>query len=418
VKFVHAADLHLDSPLRGLERYDGAPVEHLRGATRRAMENLVELCLVEEVDFLVIAGDLYDGDWRDYSTALFFAAQLSRLRQADIPVYWLRGNHDAASQITKHLRLPDNSFELSSRKPQTLLIESLGVAIHGQGFAQRAVTDDLSAGYPEALAGYFNIGVLHSCLTGRAGHEPYAPCRVEGLVAKGYAYWALGHVHKREVVHERPWVVFPGNLQGRHAKEIGPKGATLVRVENGEIADVAHQSVDALRWARLDIDASPCASADDVVDRARLAIEAELAAADGRPLAARIAVRGASRAHGELQRNPEGWRNTLRAAATDVDPDGVWLEKIELATDPVFDVVAVGERDDAVGQLVRSLRGVAADPDRLRALAESLAELRGRLPAELRGAGDDPTGEDAVRDAIGDVERILLARLLDAGEAP
>src|SRR4051812_29910913 len=113
MKFVHAADLHLDSPLRGLDRYEGAPVEQLRGATRRALENLVALCLSEKADFLLLAGDLYDGGWKDYRTGLFFAAQMSRLRAADIPVFFVRGNHDAESNITRSLRLPENVRELS-----------------------------------------------------------------------------------------------------------------------------------------------------------------------------------------------------------------------------------------------------------------------------------------------------------------
>ncbi len=412
MKFLHAADLHLDSPLRGLERYEGAPVEQLRGATRGAMENLVELCLGEEVDFVVLAGDLYDGDWRDYSTALFFAAQLSRLRQANIPVYWLRGNHDAASQITKHLRLPDNSFELSTRKPRTYVNDDLGVAIHGQGFAKRAVTDDLSAAYPTALAGYFNIGVLHTCVTGRPGHEPYAPCRLEALVGKGYDYWALGHVHSREVLHENPWVVFPGNLQGRHVRENGAKGATLVTVEDGAVVDVAHQPLDVLRWARLEIDAAKCVSGDDVVDGARLVLERELEAGEGRPLAARVVIVGASRANDELQANPDHWSSALRAAATDIEPDAIWLERVELATDPLIDLTALDQRDDAIGQLVRSLRDIRTDPNRLQELSAVLADLRAKLPSELRGA-EDPTGEEALHDAIGDVERLLLSRLLD-----
>lgn len=411
MKFLHAADLHLDSPLRGLERYEGAPAEHLRAATRRAMENLVDLCIGEGVAFAILAGDLYDGDWRDYSTALFFAAQMSRVRQAGIAVYWLRGNHDAASQITKHLRLPDNASELSSRKPKTIVRDDLGVAIHGQGFAKRAVTEDLAAGYPDALAGYFNIGVLHTSVNGRPGHESYAPCRVESLVAKGYDYWALGHVHKREVLREKPWIVFPGNLQGRHVRETGAKGATLVNVEEGEVVEAAHHALDVLRWARIVIDPAQCASADDVIDLARLALEAELEAGEGRPLAARLVVAGTSRASAELQGDPERWRNALRAAATDVEPDAIWLERIDLASDPLIDPATLNDRDDAIGQLLRSLRDMRADPERLQGLAASLAELRSKLPAELRG-DEDPTGDAAMPEAVADVERLLFSRLL------
>ncbi len=412
MKFLHAADLHLDSPLRGLERYEGAPVEQLRGASRRAMENLVDLCLAEAVDFVLLAGDLYDGDWKDYSTALFFAAQVSRLRQAEIPVLWVRGNHDAASRMTKHLRLPDNSVEFPSNQPTTRVLDQLGVAVHGQSFATAAVQDDLAATYPEPVAGAFNIGLLHTSVTGRPGHAPYAPCRLETLAGKGYDYWALGHVHAREVLCEQPLVVFPGNLQGRHARETGAKGATLVEVDDGK-ATAAHRTLDVVRWARIDVDASDCANADDVVDGARARLEDELAATGGRSLAARIVVRGGSAAHAELHNQPERWRNALRAAATDVEPEGIWIERVELATDPPVDTATIAAREDAVGALLRSLHQVRDDPDRVEAMVASLAELRAKLPPELRTEPNDPTGHDAVLAAVEDVERLLFSQLLD-----
>src|SRR5262249_3429109 len=149
--------------------------------------------------------------------------------------------------IQRSLRLPENVRELSVKKPETILFEDLGVAVHGQGFANRAVTEDLAASYPPARAGLVNVGVLHTSVDGREGHDAYAPTTLETLRSKGYDYWALGHVHKREVLSEDPWVVFPGNLQGRHAKETGPKGATLVTIASGRIAAVEHRPVDVVR---------------------------------------------------------------------------------------------------------------------------------------------------------------------------
>jgi DNA repair exonuclease SbcCD nuclease subunit len=417
VKFLHAADLHLDSPLRGLERYEGAPVENLRGATRRALENLVDFCLAEEVALLLIAGDLYDGDWRDYSTALFFAAQMARLRKADIQVVWVRGNHDAASRITRHLQLPGNVVELSTRRPQTLVFEELGVAVHGQGFAKRAVTEDLAASYPVAIPGLLNVGLLHTCATGREGHESYAPCAVQTLVSKGYEYWALGHVHAREVLCEDPWIVFPGNLQGRHAREIGAKGATLVRAEAGRVVDVAHQVLDAVRWCVAEIDASAAVSADDVVDLARTRLALEMTNAEGRPIAARVRVTGASRAHDELMSDVERWQNALRAIGMDLAVDGIWIEKILLQTDPHASAWQLAERHDALAQLVRSLREARQDDAQLADLAGLFNELRGKLPPELR-EGEAATrldGPEEIREALVDVERILLPRLLATG---
>lgn len=226
--FLHAADIHLDSPLQGLERYPDAPVEAVRAAPRRAFEALVELAIEERVAFVLLAGDLYDGDWKDYNTGLFFVAQMRRLAEAGIPVQLVSGNHDAASQITKRLSLPPNVKHFSSGRPETLELADYDVAIHGQSFAGRRVSEDLAAGFPPGDRGRFEIGLLHTSLDGRPGHADYAPCTVDGLRSKDYAYWALGHVHQREeVVRGDPWIVFPGNLQGRHARETGGKGASL-----------------------------------------------------------------------------------------------------------------------------------------------------------------------------------------------
>jgi DNA repair protein SbcD/Mre11 len=219
MKLVHAADLHLDSALHGLARYESAPAEEIRGATRRAFTNLVTLCLEERVALLVISGDLFDGDWRDISTGLFFSAQLSKLCEAGIKVVWIRGNHDAVSQIRRSVRLPQAVIELAANHAETRVFDELGIAVHGQSFVKRDVTEDLAAGYPPRVAGALNVGLLHTALDGRSGHDRYAPCKLETLTNRGYEYWALGHVHQREVVSADPYVVFPGNLQGRHARE-------------------------------------------------------------------------------------------------------------------------------------------------------------------------------------------------------
>src|SRR4051812_7456671 len=186
MKLVHAADLHLDSALTGLTRYESAPADEIRGATRRAFANLVSLCLEERAALLVIAGDLFDGDWRDVSTGLFFAAQLSKLCEGGVQVAWIRGNHDAASQIRKSVRLPDAVVELPWERAETRVFDELGVAVHGRSFAKRDVTEDLAATYPERIAGALNVGLLHTALEGRAGHDLYAPCRVETLINRGY----------------------------------------------------------------------------------------------------------------------------------------------------------------------------------------------------------------------------------------
>ena len=221
-KILHAADIHLDSPLQKLDVYENAPVEQIRGASRRALENLVQLAIDQTVDLVVIAGDLYDGDWPDQNTGLFFVSQAARLVNAGIPLVVIRGNHDAANVMTATLPLPTNpdgsEIMLSSEQVDSRLFESIGIAVHGRSFRSRAETENMALAYPQPRSGLFNLGLLHTSLTGVEGHEPYAPCTPAQLADKNYDYWALGHVHTRAMcgLKDAAPVVFSGNVQGRH----------------------------------------------------------------------------------------------------------------------------------------------------------------------------------------------------------
>ncbi|MCL6636704.1 MAG: DNA repair exonuclease [Alicyclobacillus sp.] len=336
--FVHCADLHLDSPLRGLSNRPDAPVEALRGATRQALSNLVQLCIDEQVDFVVIAGDVYDGDWPDYSTGLFFHSQMARLGNHGIPVYMLRGNHDAASAISRRLVLPANVHEFSVHQPATFTLDNVRVALHGQGFAERALHANLVPGYPAPMAGYFNIGVLHTAAEGQEGHEPYAPCRIAELVDKGYDYWALGHIHQRQVLHTQPYVVFPGNLQGRHVHESGAKGCTLVRVRGrpggGWDVQLAHRSVDVVRWAWCRVSLDGAASFEELVARVADGLAALAAEHAERLLAVRVQLTGCTPLHGALLAERDRTVYEVLNAAALAGAERVWVEQVRVTTQP------------------------------------------------------------------------------------
>lgn len=416
MKIVHASDLHLDSPLAGLERYDGAPVEAIRGATRRSFENLVTLCLEERAALLLIAGDVYDGDWKDYSTGLFFSATLGRLREAGTRVVVVRGNHDAASQITRNLRLPSHVIELSKDRAETIRFEDIGIAVHGQSFRDRSVREDLAKRYPEPQKGLVNIGLLHTSLTGREGHDDYAPSTPAVLANRGYDYWALGHVHRREVVSTDPYIVFPGNLQGRNARETGAKGATIVDVHEGRIVGIEHRPLDVVRWVTCDVSVSDDHGADDVVDLCRGAMAREVEAADGRTVAARLVVRGTSRAHVDIAAEPDKWEREIQAAATDI-ADELWVERVDFALGAPVDAMSLAARDDAIGQVAKALvalRGVESDRT---ALQSEFADLRAKLPPEAREGVDALNLDDPAfwTSALEDVERLLLPALAAIG---
>ena len=414
MKFIHAADIHLDSALHGLERYEGAPVEEIRSATRRAFDNLIELAIDEQVAFVLLVGDLYDGDWKDYNTGLYFVERMGRLRDASIRVFIVAGNHDAASQITKHLRLPDNVTLFSTRKPERVVLDDLGVSICGQGFATRAVTDDISQDYPQGDPQLLNIGLLHTCLDGKPGHEPYAPCTVDGLRSKGYQYWALGHVHKREEVSRDPWIVFPGNIQGRHIREIGPKGCTLVTVDGGEIVEVAHRDLDVMRWSIRELDVSATETVDDIYEQVREGLQLALDAAEGRPVAVRLVLYGACSAHLKLHADRERWIQEYRALATGLGGAGIWLEKVSIKTKPAISTDEVLERDDALSGLLRAIHDMELDSSVLDELADEMSVLRQKLPAELLAGNDpfDPTNPEFLKETLEDIKELLVNRLL------
>lgn len=399
---VHAADLHVDSALRGLAPYDGAPTERVRDATRRATTALVDACVAERAALLLLAGDVFDGHWRDFNTGLFFASELARLRAVGTRVALVRGNHDALSQVVKNLRWGDHVRELSSSAPESVLYDDLGVVVHGMSFAGRSVPDDLAARFPRATSGVVNFGLLHTSVDGRPGHDPYAPTSLGVLLSKGYDYWALGHVHEREVLSEAPWVVFPGNLQGRHARETGPKGATFVTVEGGRVASVEHRALDVVRWAQLTVDAVEARSVDEVVDAVIAQLTQALDACDGRLLSARLHVRADPALLPALFRDEARFTFEVRKGAIDRHGEDVYVERVSVSAPP----------GRAAGP--RALAGDAAplDADALEALAKELEDLRRKLPQDVvEGPERLDLSAEGLAALLPEAEALLAARL-------
>lgn len=424
-RFVHAADIHLDSPLRGLSRQEGAAAERIRAAPREAFVALIDHCLDIGAAFLLIAGDLFDGDWPDTRTGLFFAHQMGRLDRAGLPVFIVHGNHDAASSLTRDLPLPDGVVRFAANRPETREIPALGVALHGQSFATQAETRDLAAGYPPPVPGRVNIGLLHTGLGGMEGHANYAPCALSDLVAKGYDYWALGHVHRGAVLHRHPHVVFPGVLQGRHIRETGPKGACVVTVEDGTITACDPLVLDRLRWAWIAVDVTDCETLPAATDRLRAAVAREAETSDGRLLACRLALTGRTPLHDRLVLRAEDLRDELRAVvALDLGEDAAWIDKVLVETTPPAEAADHRAREDALGRLLRSLEDAPEDPALADLVRREIRPLLTRLPADLKDTlateGEDPLLAAALADdmprLIAEAGAFLAARLEVAGD--
>jgi len=426
MKFIHTADIHLDSPLRGLSSYPDAPAERLRTATRDAFQNLVNIAIDEAVDFMVIAGDVYDGDWKDYNTGLFFIRQMGRLRQAGIPVYLLYGNHDADSEMTKGLELPDNVHVFSSRKADTFRIDALKVALHGRSFKVVATTDNLVPSYPDPVSGWLNLGVLHTALEGKTEHAKYAPCSVAELQAKGYQYWALGHVHAQWVERGATTIAYPGNLQGRHIRETGARGALLVSAEDGEITEIESLEVDVLRWYALEVDVS---TAPDLRTAVRLAGQAMSLLLDsakaGMPLAVRVTFKGRSAAHSELVMDEGQLRQEMIAQAVALDAERIWIEKVRVASEALATDQALSDAEgmDALAELEKLVWSAPEDADFVQALQADWQALLEKMPHEVLQTVPDLAGlrqdglaqmPERIRQAV----PLLLARVGRSDRAP
>lgn len=393
-KFLHAADLHVDSPLIGLDAYEGAPVDRLRSATRQALENLVQKAIDEKVVGVIIAGDIFDTNPR-VSSLLFFRKQLQRLDDAHIRVALVHGNHDHEQASTPNVDMPPGVHYFPSLHDQPDEVAqpfelAKGLFVHGRSYGIRDVKEDLVDRYSAAIAGAFNIGLLHTALDGEDdGHALYAPTSLTKLRGFQYQYWALGHVHQRkEWLKDGAPVVFPGNLQGRHARETGAKGAVIVEYEGNSIkGDPRHVPLDDVRWFHVHVNAAtlpgenPCA---DVWNQIKSAT-AE-ARGCGRLCAIRVTIEGA--AQGEMGRlSALAVREYLQGVFGDL-ADALWLEKVIVSTsvEPGSEAVFMSD--------LRTLAAELAKDDKAR---DELDGIFRDLKTELRKKGGQEVETAATR---------------------
>jgi DNA repair exonuclease SbcCD nuclease subunit len=389
--FLHAADLHLGSPFEGLSLKHEELARRFAGASREAFRALVDAALAEKVAFVVIAGDIYEGEWRDASIGLFFNRELARLDRAGIGVFLLKGNHDAESVVTKSITLPPNVREFQSRAAQSFRLEDLKVVLHGRSFPDRVVAENYALAYPPALPGWFNIGVLHTSCTGRPPHDTYAPCTVQDLATRGYQYWALGHVHAHEILSRDPFVVYPGNLQGRNIRETGPKGAVLVEVEDGMVLEARRLILDKARWARVEVELGGIADEELAMSRIEEGLGAVAREAGERLVAVRVELLGATPLNRRFAADRHRLLVEVQAAAHRLHED-IWVEDVRLRTS---EPMAMRPKPSTEGALdpVALLARLENDPG-LRLEAEALlGAITSKLPASAL-SGDTGLADD------------------------
>jgi exonuclease SbcD len=403
--FLHAADLHLGSPFTGLALRDETLARRFAKASRDALSQLVVHAIEDKVAFVIIAGDIYDGEWKDTSIGLFFNREMARLERAGIQVLVLKGNHDAESVVTKTISLPGNVFQFPT-KPTTFRIEELEVALHGQSFSDRAMTENIVLNYPDPVPGWFNIGVLHTSCDGRVGHANYAPCTVSQLKSLEYQYWALGHVHEYEELAWDPWIVFPGNLQGRSIRECGPKGAVLVDVDDGHVIEVRRLIVDQARWAVVTVNLDGISEGAQALRAIEDEIRPAAEQAGGRLLALRVQLKGTAGLHHSLKGDPQSFSAEVQAAA-DRCAEDMWVESVRI--EPLESPILTSSSEAVASlDLDAALTPLLSDPALRTSAADLIAEITAKLPRSVH-TNDPPLGDD-LDTLLNDARALVLGR--------
>jgi len=274
ISFIHAADLHLDSPMVGLKHLPANILSRVRESTFAALERLSAAAIEHNVDFVIIAGDLYDGEDRSLRAQSRFRNEMQKLAQKDIPVFVIHGNHDHLSGSWVHLNMPANVHIFGSDVECKIFHTKRGETVHLYGFSyiQRHILDKKVDDYQKQDPADFHIGILHGNEGGGTDHVNYAPFTIKDLYEKQFDYWALGHIHKRKILSQHPPIIYPGNLQGRNKKETGIKGCYHVTLNEFETTKAFIETSDVV-WEEVSVDASSAHSFQDILQLCRLAIE-------------------------------------------------------------------------------------------------------------------------------------------------
>jgi exonuclease SbcD len=403
-RFLHCADLHLDSPIKGVSAVDQRVGDVLREATFQAFDNVIDFAVREQVDLLIIAGDVYDGADRSLRAQLRFRDGLARAAEAGVHCFVSHGNHDPLDGWQVDLKLPERVHRFGDQVESVVITrdDTALVEVSGISYPTRDVQESLCGRFSRGDAAPFAIGVLHCNVGGNAEHDNYAGCNLEELAAVGLDYWALGHIHARQILRDRePAVVYPGNTQGRSIREQGPRGCYLVEVYEGGRLDTHFIATDAVRWFQRDIDIGALTGIDDLLsmtDSIRQQVRDE---AEGRPAMLRLMLVGRGGLHGELRHESQrvDLLEQLRENESDRE-DFVWVEKLRDETRPAIDIPQRREVEDFVGDFLRSaerlrraddpaeaIRGLLAARKEHRAIAQELEGLdENELIAMLAGA--------------------------------
>lgn len=382
MKFLHAADIHLDGISRGIKAYYGSEPFSISEAIQEAFKSLIDLAIKESVDFIVFPGDLFDSNWKDYSLGLFFIEQIKRVH---CPIYYIRGNHDAENRLLKKLDYPSNFFEFPSSSPSTFLLDEFKVALHGQSYAVYHTREDLSLHYPDPVPGYFNIGLLHTSGDTRLGISPYAPYDPQTLKEKGYDYWALGHIHNYQVLETSPYIVYSGNIQGRHIHETGSKGCCIVSLLQG-VMNVKFHPLTTLVWEKLSLDISEVQSEKELKEALLQALKKSYQSniENGMILILRVIFSGTLSTDSQLNLSPDYIESQVYSWIQEVYFEKIKLERVENESQPFKSLESLSRENPLLEKLLMDLEE-GFHQDETKAFFQKLVSgLKSKSPSEYK----------------------------------
>ena len=380
LRFVHAADLHLDSPFVGIKAVAPDNVSGaLRDATFSAYENVVNLCIEERVDALLVAGDVCDAADRSLRAQLKFVDGLKRLDEAGIRSFVCHGNHDPLNGWEAQLEYPKGCTRFGEEPQAVPVLEDdpERAVVYGISYPMSEVSDNLALRLGAADSSTFSIGLVHANVDSDSSDVHYAPCSFDDLERSGMDYWALGHVHVRQVLSERsPTVVYPGNPQGRHPNEPGARGVYLVEVDDYGDVHLDFRSVDTVRWAQADLDVSRTNSVPGLIEGLHQRIQDSLAESDGRSVVLRISLSGRGGVHRSLQQPTfiEELMGEVNREWAERSPFA-WCERIVDETAAPFNREERVEGADFLAEVLRTVNRAKRDPESFARLQEGLADL-------------------------------------------
>lgn len=407
--FIHAADLHIDSPFRGVSTESPELAEQLQKATFQAFSALTEACVEHEVDFLLVAGDVYDGADRSLGAQLKFFEGLERLAKKGIRSFVVHGNHDPLSGRMSSLAWPEE-VKIFGKTAETVTVEVDGEAVatvSGISFPKSDVRSNLSMKLKPGLSGLFNIGLLHTNVGSDTGHEAYAPCELSELESSGMSYWALGHVHTRAILCENPLVVYPGNLQGRSIREQGARGCYLVRVDAQGVAEMEFLALDVVRWHETTATIEGLETIDALDRKLGETLETLSSDAEGRGIVCRLRIEGRGPLYGVLHAESavEDLLTRLRERFAGLE-SWVWVQRIELDCRPEVDLGKRAEQGDLLAEVLTVASEYSSSAEGLDRLEAAVLDDLWKNTRAHRTLAQ--LGPDHIREILAEAELLCL----------